>query len=152
MSDNAIWTQDGIRSLDAKPLERVELIGGQIQRLIQFADVASAFHLGIRCLLCNADLLGKNAPSDRAQSIACGCRDFRGTPPMSLSIVVDVMSWMKTFEEMLKSLKLQLYCSRCNGDMKRAVSSEDRAYSVACPCRELKPKWGGDGHRVSRVQ
>lgn len=150
MSANAIWTPDGIRKIDAKAAERIELMPGQLERLIQFGDVAAAFELGIHCTLCSADLVGKNATSDRVYSVSCGCRDFMGNAPAVVYVVRDVMSWMKPFEEMAKSLKLQMHCSRCSFDMKQAVASDDRAYSVACPCRELKPRVGGN--RVSPVQ
>lgn len=76
MSD-VIFSPDG-KILGSKAQERVELRPNVMEWLRQFADVAGSLKLGIHCGLCGADLVGKNADSDRVYSVSCGCRDFVG--------------------------------------------------------------------------
>jgi hypothetical protein len=74
-----IWTPDGMKSLDdAKPLDRVELRPGLAEWFYQFNDFAQHFKLGLHCSICKADIVGKNAPTDRVFTGACACREFVG--------------------------------------------------------------------------
>lgn len=73
-----IWTPDGPVSLGGKKAERVELRSGVMEWFRQFADVASALHLGIHCAKCGADVIGKNADTDKVFSATCGCTEFVG--------------------------------------------------------------------------
>lgn len=75
---NALWTPDGMVTLGGKKPERVELRKGVMEWLRQFSDVAAALGLGLHCARCKADLVGKNADSDRVFSVACGCREYIG--------------------------------------------------------------------------
>lgn len=77
MSGKAIWTPDGIVNL-GKTVDRVELRKGVMEWLRQFSDVAAALGLGMHCSKCKADIVGKNADSDRVFSVTCGCREFVG--------------------------------------------------------------------------
>lgn len=77
MSGKAIWTPDGVVNLGAT-VERVELRKGIMEWLRQFSDVATALGLGMHCSKCKADIVGKNADSDRVFSVTCGCREFVG--------------------------------------------------------------------------
>jgi hypothetical protein len=64
-----------------KPLTiraRVELSAGRAEWFRQFADVGQHFCLGIHCQTCQADLIGKNADTDRTFEMSCGCRQFIG--------------------------------------------------------------------------
>jgi hypothetical protein len=81
MSDDgtrAIWTPDGVKTFGKAASARVELRPGVMEWMRQFADVASALNLGLHCGRCGADVVGKNADSDRVFSLACGCREFLG--------------------------------------------------------------------------
>jgi hypothetical protein len=76
----AIWTPDGMKTIGAKTDHaRVELKAGVMEWMRQFADVAAALNLGIHCGRCGADVVGKNADSDRVFSLACGCREYIGS-------------------------------------------------------------------------
>lgn len=75
---NAIWTPDGMRTIGLKTPERVELTANVMEWLRQFADVAHSLRLGVHCAKCGADLIGKNADSDRVYSVSCQCREFVG--------------------------------------------------------------------------
>lgn len=77
MSANAIWTPDGVKNI-GRTSERVELRPNVMEWLRQFSDVAAKLKIGLHCGLCGADLVGKNADSDRVYSVSCGCRDFLG--------------------------------------------------------------------------
>ncbi len=77
----AIWTPNGIVNLDGKPSttrQRVELRPGLVEWLRQMNDFAAHFQLGLHCSKCGADVIGKNADTDRVFSAACGCREFVG--------------------------------------------------------------------------
>lgn len=77
----AIWTPNGIVNLDGKPSttrQRMELKPGIIEWARQFADVAKYLEWGIHCPKCGADIIGKNADTDRVFSVACGCREWVG--------------------------------------------------------------------------
>lgn len=78
MPKNAIWTPEGMVTLDGPAPSRVELKAGVMEWLRQFADVAQALGLGLHCGKCHADVIGKNADSDRVFSVACDCREFIG--------------------------------------------------------------------------
>ncbi len=73
-----IWTPDGLTTLGGKQSERVELRATLMEWFRQFADVAEQFKLGLHCRKCGADIIGKNADSDRVFSFTCGCREFIG--------------------------------------------------------------------------
>lgn len=75
---SVIWTPDGMQTIGAKAPERVELRPAIMEWLRQFSDVAAALGLGVHCAKCGADLVGKNADSDRVFSVSCGCREFVG--------------------------------------------------------------------------
>ena len=77
---DAIWTPDGIVDLSGKPSsrDRVELRPGLVEWLAQFAEFAAHFKLGLHCAICKADLVGKNALTDRVFTVTCGCREFIG--------------------------------------------------------------------------
>lgn len=76
----AIWTPNGIVDLANRPSSRtkVELRPGLMEFFRQFADFAAHFQLGLHCSKCGADVIGKNADTDRVFSAACGCREFVG--------------------------------------------------------------------------
>ena len=74
---SALWTPNGLKTV-GKPLERVELRPGLTEWFRQFVEVAAHFSLGLHCSKCGADIVGRNADSDRSFSVACGCREFIG--------------------------------------------------------------------------
>jgi hypothetical protein len=74
----AIWTPDGLVTLGGKKAERVELRSGVMEWLRQFSDVAAALHLGVHCAKCGADVIGKNADTDKVFSATCGCTEWVG--------------------------------------------------------------------------
>lgn len=76
----AIWTPQGVVDLAGKPSsrEKVELRPGLAEWLRQFQDFAQHFQLGLHCSKCKADLIGKNADTDRVFVVVCGCREFIG--------------------------------------------------------------------------
>lgn len=76
--DIAIWGSDGITKLSGKKAERVELRAGVMEWLRQFNDVARALGMGLHCSKCKADIIGKNADTDRVFAVSCGCREFIG--------------------------------------------------------------------------
>jgi hypothetical protein len=74
----AIWTPDGVVDLAGKRRDRVELRPGLTEWLAQFADFAAHFQLGLHCAKCGADLVGKNAVTDKTFAVVCNCREFVG--------------------------------------------------------------------------
>ena|SRR5690349_5656799 len=76
----AIWTPQGIVDVAGQPSsrEKVELRPGLTEWLRQFNDFAAHFQLGIHCGKCGADLVGRNADTDKVFVVACGCREFIG--------------------------------------------------------------------------
>jgi hypothetical protein len=73
-----IWTPDGMVTVGGKKAEKVELRAGVMEWLRQFVDVAQALGLGMHCAKCGADLVGKNADTDKVFTVTCGCREFVG--------------------------------------------------------------------------
>ena len=78
METKALWTPDGVRVIGAKQPARVEMRAGAVEWLRQFSDFAAALNLGLHCGRCGADVIGKNADSDKVFSATCGCREFIG--------------------------------------------------------------------------
>lgn len=74
-----IWTPNGIKRLSGRANDRVDLRPGLVEWLVQFEAFAKAFQLGLHCAKCGADVIGRNAETDRVYTASCGCRDFVGT-------------------------------------------------------------------------
>ena len=74
----AIWTPQGLVDVSGQQRERVEIRAGIAEFFRQFADVAAHFQLGLHCGKCGADLVGRNADTDKVFVVACGCREFIG--------------------------------------------------------------------------
>lgn len=77
-SAKAIWTPEGVVQLGDHKAERVELRAGVIEWFRQMSDVAAALHIGLHCAKCKADLVGKNADTDKVFTVMCRCREFVG--------------------------------------------------------------------------
>lgn len=74
-----LFTPDGVVRLGTeKATERIELRAGVMEWMKQFSDVAAALHIGLHCARCKADLIGKNADSDKHFTVLCECREFVG--------------------------------------------------------------------------
>lgn len=58
--------------------DRIELRAGLMEWLYQAGLVFKTMSLGIHCAKCGADLIGKNADTDKVFSATCGCREFVG--------------------------------------------------------------------------
>ncbi len=74
----SIWTPDGLVSLGGKKADRIELPAGLIEWFRQAADFFGSQKIGMHCAICQADIIGKNADSDRVFSATCGCREWVG--------------------------------------------------------------------------
>jgi len=74
----AIWTPQGIVDVSGQQRERVEMRPGIIEFFRQAADVFTHYQLGIHCGKCGADVVGRNADTDKVFVVACGCREFIG--------------------------------------------------------------------------
>ena len=74
----AIWTPDGVHVVGGASPARVEMRAGAMEWFRQFSDFAAALNLGLHCGRCGADVIGKNADSDKVFSATCGCREFIG--------------------------------------------------------------------------
>lgn len=74
-----LFTPDGIVNLDdTRSVDRVELRGGQMEWFYQADAFFRHYRLGLHCTKCGADVMGKNADSDRVFSATCKCREFVG--------------------------------------------------------------------------
>ncbi len=74
--DPVLWTPDGLVGTGTR--DKVELSKGLMEWFAQFELFAQHFRLGLHCSLCKADLVGKNADTDRIFTVACQCREFVG--------------------------------------------------------------------------
>ncbi len=69
----------GTIALDgAKPMDRINLRPAMMEWLRQFSDFAANQNIGIHCVECGADIVGRNADTDAMFSVACGCREWVG--------------------------------------------------------------------------
>ena len=74
----ALWTPSGVVDLAGQTRDLVELRPGLGEWFRQAADVFTHFQIGMHCAKCGADLIGKNADTDRVFSVVCRCREFVG--------------------------------------------------------------------------
>jgi len=74
----AIWTPEGIVTLDGKKPDRVELRAGLMEWAVQFSLVAPSLHWGLHCAKCKQDIVGKNSGSDKVYAMTCGCTEWVG--------------------------------------------------------------------------
>ena len=61
--------------------DKCELPWGVMERVLEFADVASAHQMGLHCAKCSQDFTGTNDDNDSVLSMKCGCREFWSTNP-----------------------------------------------------------------------
>lgn len=74
-----LFTSDGIIDLDRKvDRTRVELRPGLMEWFYQAGLFFKSQGIGMHCAKCGADILGKNADSDKTFSVTCGCREWIG--------------------------------------------------------------------------
>lgn len=76
---SVLWTPNGPVDLEnTKKPDRVELRPGIMEWFRQASDVFTSLKIGMHCSICKADIVGKNADTDKVFSFSCGCRDFIG--------------------------------------------------------------------------